>query len=58
MPIKYIHVLQLSDCNKEKLILVSMMVNPCKKLEIHIFNLIVLQLQEMDMHLCFIQQSL
>lgn len=35
-----------------------MMVNPCKKLEIHIFNLIVLQLQEMDMHLCFIQQSL
>ena len=34
------------------------MVNPCKKLDIHILNLIVLQLQEMDMHLRFIQQSL
>ena len=52
------HVLLLSDCNKEKLILVSMMANPCKKLDIHILNLIVLQLQEMDMHLRFIQQSL
>ena len=51
------HVLLLSDCNKEKLILVSIMVNPCKKLGIHL-NLIVLQLQEMDMHLRFIQQSL
>ena len=52
------HLLLLSDCNKEKLILVSMMVNPCKILDIHILNLIVLQLQEMDMHLRFIQQSL
>ena len=34
------------------------MVNPCKKSDIHILNLIVLQLQEMDMHLRFIQQSL
>lgn len=34
------------------------MVNPGKKLDIHVLNLIVLQLQEMDMHLCFIQQSL
>ena len=25
------------------------MVNPCKKLDIHILSLIVLQLQEMDM---------
>ena len=58
MPIKLMHLLLLSDCNKEKLILVSMMVNPCKKLDIHILNLIVLQLQEMDMHLRFIQQSL
>lgn len=51
------HLLLLSDCNKEKLILVSMMANPCKKLDIHILNLIVLQLQEMDMHLRFIQQN-
>ena len=34
------HVLLLSDCNKEKLILVSIMVNPCKKLDIHVLNLI------------------
>ena len=52
------HLLLLSDCNKEKLILASMMVNPCKKLDIHILSLIVLQLQEMDMQLFFIQQSL
>ena len=52
------HVLLLRDCNNEKLILVSIMVNPCKKLDIHILSLIVLQLQEMDMQLFFIQQSL
>ena len=31
------HVLLLSDCNKEKLIVVSIMVNPCKKLDINLY---------------------
>ena len=54
------HVLlqHVRDCNKEKLILASIIVNPCKKLDIHTLNLIVLQLQETDMHLYFTQQSL
>ena len=51
-------LLHVSDCNKEKLIPASIIVNPYKKLDIHTLNLIVLQLQETDMHLCFTQQSL
>lgn len=54
----HVLLLHVSDCNKEKLIPASIIVNPCKKLDIRTLNLIVLQLQEMDMHLCFTQQSL
>ena len=54
----HVLLLHVSDCNKEKWIPASIIVNPCKKLDIRTLNLIVLQLQEMDMHFCFTQQSL